>query len=158
MVNTLLIRNRKALITQLHDCLNRYDFATAATMVASKHSGDYVNHWQDIRRTFPDFKVEALDIIIENKWIVVNALFSGTHRGVAKLPHNGSLLVNAKATGRTVTVPQMYVYQIVASKLLEFYALRDDESLYQQLRLLPQLKSERLEAAHGHEDVPLVTR
>ncbi len=40
-----------------------------------------------------------------------------------------------------MSVAQMHVYQVVAGKLLELYALRDDVSFYQQLRLLPQHKT-----------------
>lgn len=141
-----ILRNRRALIEQLYDYLNCYDFATAATMVVSRHTDNYLFHWQDVRKTFPDFRLEPLDIIIQDERIVVHSLFSGTHRGVAKLPHHGDLLVGAKATGRTVSVSQMHVYQIVASKLIELYIVRDDVSLYQQLRLLPNA-NETLEPA-----------
>jgi predicted ester cyclase len=132
-----ILRNRRALTQQLYDYLNRYDFETAATMVVSRNTDNYFFHWQDVRRTFPDFRLEPLDITIEDERIVVHSLFSGTHLGVAKLPHHGDLLVGAKATGRTVSMSQIHVYQVVASKLIELYVVRDDSSLYQQLRLLP---------------------
>jgi predicted ester cyclase len=145
-MNSVINRNRKALVTQLYELLNRYDFATAATMVVvSRNTQDYLKHWQDVKRTFPDVRLEPLDIIVEGDWIVVHSLFSGTHRGTAKLAHHGGLLVDAKPTGRTVSVAQMHVYQVLAGKLIELYAVRDDLSLYQQLRLLPNVSEDRPE-------------
>lgn len=136
-----ILRNRRALVEQLYDYLNHYDFGAAATMVISRNTDNYLFHWQDVRRTFPDFRLELLDIIIQDEWIAVRSLFSGTHRGTAKLLHHGGLLLGVKPTGRTVSVGQMHVYQVVAGKLLELYVIRDDISLYQQLRLLPQLET-----------------
>jgi predicted ester cyclase len=157
-MTTLTIRNRKALVTQLYDYLNQYNFATAATMVVSRHSDSYLAHWQDVRRTFPDFSLEPLDIIAEDEWVVVHSLFSGTHRGRAKLLHHGGLLLGAKPTGRTVSVSQMHVYQIVASKLIELYSVRDDSSLYQQLRILPNINEGTLEAVTQGEDFAFLAR
>jgi predicted ester cyclase len=144
-MSNYILRNRKVLVTQLYDYLNHYDFATAAMIVVSRNTGNYLAYWQDVRRTFPDFSLEPLEIIAEDEWVVVHSLFSGTHRGTAKLPHHGGLLVNAKPTGRTVSVSQIHVYQMVAGKLLELYVVRDDLSLYQQLRLLPNPTEESLE-------------
>jgi predicted ester cyclase len=151
-----ILRNRKALVSQLYEYLNKYDFGAAATMVVSRNTDNYLFHWQDVRRTFPDFKLEPLDITIQDERIVVHSLFSGTHLGVAKLPHHGDLLIGAKSTGRTVSVSQMHVYQIVTSKLIELYVVRDDSSLYQQLRFLPNM-NETLEATL-EEDLLLLVK
>jgi predicted ester cyclase len=151
-----ILRNRKAITQQLYDYLNRYDFATAATMVVSRTTDNYLLHWQDVRKTFPDFKLEPLDITIQDERIVVHSLFSGTHRGVAKLAHHGSLLVGAKPTGRTVSVSQIHVYQVVVGRLLELYAVRDDESLYQQLKLFSSV--DRVLEATVEEDLIFLAR
>jgi predicted ester cyclase len=151
-----ILRNRRALTQQLYEYLNKYDFGAAATMVVSRNTDNYLFHWQDVRRTFPDFKLEPLDITIQDERIVVHSLFSGTHLGVAKLPHHGDLLIGAKSTGRTVSVSQMHVYQIVTSKLIELYVVRDDSSLYQQLRFLPNM-NETLEATL-EEDLLLLVK
>jgi predicted ester cyclase len=153
-----ILRNRKALVSQLYDYLNKYDFATAAMLVLSRKTDNYLAHWQDVRKTFPDFSIEPLDIIAEDEWIVVHSLFSGTHRGVATLSHHGSLLVGAKPKGRTISVSQIHVYQVVAGKLLELNVVRDDVSLYQQLRLLPPPQSESLEPVPEGEDFAFVAR
>lgn len=138
-MNHLITRNRRALVSELYEYLNHYEFATAATLVVSRTTDNYLVHWQDVRRTFPDFSLEPLGIIIEDERIVVHSLFSGTHLGVATLAHHGTPLVGAQLTGRTVSVSHIHVYQSVAGRLLELYALRDDESLCQQLGLLPQV-------------------
>jgi predicted ester cyclase len=151
-----ILRNRKAITQQLYDYLNRYDFATAATMVVSRTTDNYLLHWQDVRKTFPDFKLEPLDITIQDERIVVHSLFSGTHRGVAKLAHHGSLLVGAKPTGRTVSVSQIHVYQVVVGRFLELYAVRDDESLYQQLKLFSSV--DRVLEATVEEDLIFLAR
>lgn len=145
-MNDLITRNRRALVSELYEYLNHYEFATAATMVVSRTTDNYSAHWQDVRRTFPDFSLEALDIIVEDERIMVHSLFSGTHLGVAKLAHHGTLLVGTQPTGRTVSVSHIHVYQSVAGRLLELYAVRDDERLYQQLRLLPTTNEATLES------------
>jgi predicted ester cyclase len=156
-MSNYILRNRRALVEQLYEYLNHYEFATAATMVVSRTTDNYLFHWQDVRKTFPDFSLELLDIIQDER-IVVHSLFSGTHRGIAKLPHHGDLLVGAKSTGRTVSVSQMHVYQVVASKLIELYVVRDDVSLYQQLRLLPNANEETLEPIPESEDFAFSAR
>jgi predicted ester cyclase len=156
-MNNHILRNRKAIVELLYDYLNLYDFATAATMVVSRNTDNYFLHWQDVRRTFPDFRLEPLDITIQDERIVVHSLFSGTHLGMAKLPHHGDVLVGIKPTDRTVSVSQMHAYQIVASKLIELYAVRDDVSLYQQLKLLPST-NERLEPLPVSKDIALFVK
>jgi predicted ester cyclase len=159
-MSNLILRNRKALVSQLYDYLNRYDFETAAALVLSRNTNDYLAHWQDVRKTFPDMSVEPLEMIADDERIVVRSLFSGTHRGIATLPHHGSLLVGAKATGRAVSVSQIHIYQVVASKLVELHVVRDDSSLYQQLKLLPNSLLEKLERVteFGYPDLSLVAR
>jgi predicted ester cyclase len=156
-MNNHILRNRRALVEQFYDYLNHYDFEAAATIVVSRHTDNYLVLWQDVQRTFPGFRLEPLDITLQDERIVVHSLFSGTHRGIAKLPHHGELLIGVKPTGRTVSVSQMHVYQIVASKLIELYVVRDDSSLYQQLRLLPNA-NETLERILESEDFAFPTK
>jgi predicted ester cyclase len=146
-MNGLTTRNRKALVAQLYEMLNRYEFTTAATLITPPTAEMCLTYWLDLQRTFPDMSLEPLTLIAEDEWIAVHFLFRGTHCGVAKLPHHGKLLVGAEPTGRTVAVEQVCVYQAVAGKLRELYSVRDDLSLYQQLSLLPSFDEESLKTS-----------
>ena len=51
---------------------------------------------KDIQQTFPDVKLETIDVVAEGDWVVERGYFSGTHRGVGKLPVNGGLLAGVE--------------------------------------------------------------
>jgi predicted ester cyclase len=141
---SLLLRNRKAIIAQLHGVLNRHNFDAAAQMFVERERGlgvrserqEYLKVWQDLHRTFPDMALDTLDTVAEDDWIVTHCLFSGTHRGVAKLPHHNGVLLGVTPTRRLVAIREVHFYRVANGKIAEHYAYTDDVALMRQLGLL----------------------
>jgi len=92
---------------------------------------------EDIRQTFPDAKLETIDVVAAGDWVVERGYFSGTHLGVGKLPVNGGLPVGVPPTRRTFRVNHVHMYRIRDAKIADHYGLRDDLGMMQQLGLLP---------------------
>jgi predicted ester cyclase len=145
---SLLLRNRKALIAQVHDTLNRHDFETAAQLFVERERGlgirserqEYLKRWQDIYKTFPDMTLDTLETIADEDWIVTQCLFSGAHRGVSKVSHHSGVLLGVPATGRLVALHEVHFYRITNGKIAEHYAHTDDVTLMRQLGLLKPLE------------------
>ena len=94
----------------------------------------------DIFGTFPDWKMEILDIVGEGETVVVRCRVSGTHNGVAKRPVNGGLLMNAPATGKRFEVQHIHWYRLRSGKITDHFTNRDDLGMTQQLGLLPSMR------------------
>ena len=92
---------------------------------------------KDIQQTFPDAKLETIDVVAEGEWVVERGYFSGTHRGVGNLPVNGGLLVGVAPTNRQFLVNHVHMYRMNDSKIVDHYGLRDDLGMMQKLGLLP---------------------
>ncbi len=140
---TDLAANRK-IIQDQHDAFNRGDMDAAAEYFA----GDTRNHGRpvgregvrtvlkDIQTTFPDVQLKILQAIAEDEWVTVRCTFSGTHRGVGRLPVNGGMLVSVPPTGRYFEVQHIHMYRVEGGTIVEHFASRDDLSMMQQLGLL----------------------
>lgn len=94
---------------------------------------------KDIQQTFPDAKLETIGVVGEGDWVVERGYFSGTHRGVGKLPVNGGLLVGIPPTNRQFRVNHVHIYRMNDSTIIDHYGLRDDLGMMQQLGLLPSV-------------------
>jgi predicted ester cyclase len=135
----------RQLAHQLWDIFNRGDMAAASEFFAedTKNHGRPVGRagvgmvFDDIKATFPDVHFKVLDVISEGDWIATRGMASGTHRGVAKLPHNGGLLVGVPPTGRHFEVQHIHMVKLRNGKIVEHFANRDDIAMMQQLGLLP---------------------
>jgi predicted ester cyclase len=55
---------------------------------------------KDIFRTFPDWKLEIVEMVAEGDSVLVRCRVSGTHRGVAARAVNGGFLVGVQPTGK----------------------------------------------------------
>jgi steroid delta-isomerase-like uncharacterized protein len=136
------------LVQQQHEAINRGDMDAAAEMFAedTRNHGRQVGRagvravLKDIHRTFPDVQVTVLDSVIEGEWVVVRCTFSGTHRGIGRIPVNGGMLVGVPPTGRHFEVQHIHMYQVRNGKITEHFANRDDLGMMQQLGLLPAAK------------------
>lgn len=91
----------------------------------------------DIRLTFPDVQTNITRLWAEGDWVIADCIFSGTHKGIATLPHHGGMLVGKPATGKSFKVQHIRMYKIRNGKITERKAVRDDIGMYQQLGLLP---------------------
>jgi predicted ester cyclase len=92
---------------------------------------------KDIQATFPDIKLDMLDVLVDRDWVVERGTFSGTHGGMGRLPVNGGLLVGVPPTNRQFRVQHIHMFRISDGKIADHYANRDDIGMMQQLGLLP---------------------
>jgi predicted ester cyclase len=133
------------LVQQEHEALNSGDVHAAAEIFAedSRNHGRQVGRagvravLNDIQSTFPDFQMTILNSVVEGEWVVVRCTFSGTHRGLGRIPVNGGMLVGVQPTGMRFEVQHIHMYQLRNGKIVEHFANRDDLGMMRQLGLLP---------------------
>jgi steroid delta-isomerase-like uncharacterized protein len=90
-----------------------------------------------IFRTFPDWKMEIVEMAVDGESVVVRCRVSGTHKGVAARPVNGALLMNVPPTGRRFEVQHIHWYKIHDGKITHHATNRDDLGMLQQLGVMP---------------------
>lgn len=135
----------KEIVRRHLDLINRGDWKAAAEFFANdvRHQGItrgksvLADNLQDIFTTFPDWRMEIVDMAADGDAIVVRCRVSGTHRGVAKRRVNGGLLVGVQPTGKHFEVQHMHWYILRGGKIIDHFASRDDLGMMQQLGLLP---------------------
>jgi predicted ester cyclase len=134
-------RNRET-IRQHHERLNRGDVDAAVLdyAVEAKNHGRPVGReglrlvLEDIYATFPDWRMEIVEMIADGDSVVVRCTVSGTHRGVASRPVNGGMLVGVAPTQKRFEVQHIHWYKLSNEKIV---ASRDDLGMMRQLGLLP---------------------
>jgi predicted ester cyclase len=92
---------------------------------------------KDIFRTFPDWKLEIVEMVAEGDSVVVCCRVSGTHRGVAARAVNGGFLVGVQPTGKHFEVQHIHWYKVRDGMITDHSTSRDDLGMTQQLGLLP---------------------
>ena len=92
---------------------------------------------EDILATFPDWRMEIIELIARGDSVVARFTVSGTHRGVAKLPMNGGMLVGVQPTGKHFTVEHIHWIKLRDGKIVQHTATRNDIDMMRQLGLLP---------------------
>lgn len=132
-------------ISRHHERLNRGDVAAAL----QDYAEDTKNHGRavgreglarvlgDIYATFPDWRMEIVEMIAAEDSVVVRCTVSGTHQGVGRLPVNGAMLVDVAPTGKRFEVQHIHWYKLRSGKIVEHRASRDDIGMMRQLDLLP---------------------
>ncbi len=137
-------RNQNA-IREHHERLNRGDVQAAVL----DYAVDATNHGrpvgrdglrlvlEDIFTTFPDWRMEIVEMVAEGDSVVVRCTVSGTHRGVGKRPVNGGMLVGVAPTQKRFEVQHIHWYKLRDGKIIEHRANRDDIGMTRQLGLLP---------------------
>ena len=90
----------------------------------------------DIQETFPDVQTTIQDIWADGDWVIARCSFSGTHKGIAHLPHHGGLLIGKVPTGKHFNVQHIRMYKVVQGRIVDRKAVRDDMAMYQQLGLI----------------------
>lgn len=93
---------------------------------------------EDIFTTFPDYRDDIEEMIAKGDSVVVRCKVSGTHRGMAKLPLNGGMLVGIAPTQKHFEVQHIHWYKLRDGKIVGHTANRDDIGMMRQLGLLPQ--------------------
>jgi len=127
------------------DAFNRGDMNAAAGFFAedTRNHGRPVGRagvlavLKDIRTTFPDVHFACLESVVEGEWGSVRGMFSGTHRGIGRIPVNGGMLVEVQPTGRHFEVQHIHLFQVHGGKVVEHFANRDDLGMMQPLGVLP---------------------
>lgn len=137
------LESNRRLVQQQWDVFNRGDMAGAGEFFAE----DACNHGRpvgragvlavlkDIQVTFPDVRFAALGYVCQGEWVTVRGMFSGTHRGVSRIPFSNGVLVGVEPTGRHFEVQHIHMMQIRAGKITEHFANRDDVGMMEQLGL-----------------------
>jgi predicted ester cyclase len=135
----------RELVQEQWDAFNRGDMVGAAEFFApdARNHGRPVGRagvltvLKDIQGTFPDVRFTALDYVCEGDWVSVRGMFSGTHRGISRIPFSNGVLVDVEPTGLHFEVQHIHLLQIRDGKIVEHFANRDDVGMMQQLGLLP---------------------
>ncbi len=150
-----------AIIRAHHDLLNRGDWKTASTNFAedTRNFGIPVGRervvqiLQDVWTTFPDYRLDIVDLVAKDDWVVVRCRTTGTHLGVGKTPVNGGLLVGVPPTHKHFEIETIHWYTLRDGKIVDHRGARDDLGMMGQLGLLPLPKPWPKEAASG-ADLP----
>ena len=96
-----------------------------------------IEAFNDIFTTFPDWRLDIVDMIAEGDYVVARVKASGTHLGIGKLPLNGGMLIGVKPTKKHFVADHIHWYKLKDGKIVEHWATRDDLEMMRQLGLLP---------------------
>ena len=94
--------------------------------------------FQDIYKTFPDFKQEIVEIVAVGDSVIVREKMTGTHDGMGRIPVNGGMLVGVVPTGHRYQIDAIHWYKLTDGKIIDHYAVRDDLKMMQDLGLSPK--------------------
>jgi predicted ester cyclase len=94
-------------------------------------------NFEDIFRTFPDWKMEIVDMVVEGDNVVVRCRVSGTHRGISTTRVNGGFLLGVAPTGKHFVVQHIHWYKLQGGLIGDHFTNRDDAGMARQLGLLP---------------------
>lgn len=160
--NAVAQRNA-GIVRRYIQAVNRHDVDAAVRFFAD----DTVNHGiatgrsgtarvlTDIFTTFPDWRMEIVDLVAVGDDVVVREIVSGTHRGTGRIAANGGLLVNAPPTDKRFVVQQMHWYTFNKGGLIvRARANRDDVGMMQHLGLLPMPPGGRRDLPPNPNDQP----
>jgi DNA-binding SARP family transcriptional activator/predicted ester cyclase len=81
-------------------------------------------HIRFFQQVFPDYTLEAHDLIAEGDKVVLRATLHGVHQGE---------LMGMAPTGRQVAFPAVVIYQLAGGKIVNHWVLADQASMMQQL-------------------------
>jgi len=122
--------HNKALVRRLVEIVNTRDF-DALDQVASGRIAEEARRWiGPFADSFPDFRMEVVDVIAEDDKVVGYFKCSGTHEGEWQ---------GRPASGRRFeNVAEIYVFRIEDGKLAEPLAVVEDNlTRMRQLAVLP---------------------
>lgn len=136
--NEEIIRNHYRLLNAGEYKRAALDFAEAtAHQGAGRTRTATLRVLQDIYETFPDWRMEIVDLVASGNSVVVRSKVSGTHRGAGKFNVNGGLLTGVPPTGKRFEVEHIHWYKMRGGKIAEHFATRNDVGMARQLGVLP---------------------
>lgn len=147
--------SNEAIIRNHYRLLNAGDYRRAAEDFAESTAHQGVGRTraatlrvlEDIYGTFPDWRMEIVDLVASGDSVVVRSKVSGTHRGTGKFNVNGGLLTGVSPTGRRFEVEHIHWYKMRDGKIAEHFATRNDIDMARQLGVLPAAGRPRAAAA-----------
>jgi steroid delta-isomerase-like uncharacterized protein len=122
-------RSSKALVRRLVEGVNHRDLAVLDE-VAEGALAQAARRWiGPFRASFPDFKMEIVDLIAEDDKVVAHFLCSGTHQGEWQ---------GVPPTGRRFErVNEIYIFRVQNGRLAGFTAVEDNLTRLRQLGVDP---------------------
>jgi len=148
----------KVVIRQMQTAAERDGFAAQAEFFAERcfNHGEPVTRemirgiLHDIQTTFPDAKLELINLVAEGDWVVGRYTLSGTHQGVGLHPfvHEG-LLTGVPPTGKKIKVQHIHMFRLQDGQIVEHWACRDDVDMMRQLGLPLSIAQPQLAAYSG---------
>jgi steroid delta-isomerase-like uncharacterized protein len=137
----------RATIERWIDAFNRGDIDAVVNACAedAENFGHRVGHaglravMTDIYTRFPDAKLTVHQWIVDGEWVAFRATYSGTHRGVGRLPVDGGMLIGVPPTGRSFQALHMHMFRVVDGLIKEHWGGRDDVGMMRGLGLVPPL-------------------
>jgi predicted ester cyclase len=92
---------------------------------------------EDLHRTFPDLRSEALETTAAGDLVMVLLRTSGTHRGVAQTEIYGGMLRGARPTGKRFEILRAHWWRLKDGKIVWHQVVADDLVMMRQLGLIP---------------------
>jgi predicted ester cyclase len=143
-----------ALLKQYAELGRRGDYAAQAAMWApdANNNGrptsfDEIRaQLEDIHRTFPDHRSQAVETVVKDDLVIVLSRTSGTHRGVAQTSFYGGMLRGVRPTGRHFQILRTHWWRFRGGKIVWHQVVSDDLAMMRQLGLIADfLPSEKLQ-------------
>jgi len=91
----------------------------------------------DIYTRFPDAKLAIHEWLTDGDWVMFRATYSGTHRGVGRLPIDGGMLIGVPPTNKSFSALHMHLFRVENGLIKEHWGARDDVGMMRQLGLVP---------------------
>lgn len=121
------VEANKAMVRRLVESVNRRDL-NALDELAEGRLAEAARRWiGPFRDSFPDFKIEIVDLIAEGNKVAAHFVCSGTHQGEWQ---------GVPATGRRFQrVDEIYIFRVENGRLASFIAVEDNLARLRQLGL-----------------------
>jgi predicted ester cyclase len=119
------VQDNKLLIRRYLDAFNRDWQAATNEYVADKTLAGHISAMQ---AAFPNYHLEADEMIAEGDQVAVRGKMLGTHNG-----H----LMGIPPTGKQVSVPLIIIYRVAGGKIVSHHMNADQLGLMQQLGVIP---------------------
>jgi predicted ester cyclase len=101
---------------------------TAALMAQFTTDEALVQHVVQAETAFPEYRLEANEMVAEGDLVSVRGTVRGVHRG----PFQG-----VPPTGKDLTFGLFITYRIAGGKIVEHWMLTDNLAMMQQLGMMP---------------------
>ncbi|HEU4779320.1 MAG TPA: ester cyclase [Steroidobacteraceae bacterium] len=92
---------------------------------------------EDLYRTFPDLRSEAIETTAAGDLVIVLLRTSGTHKGVAQTEIYGGMLRGARPTGKRFEILRAHWWRLKDGRIVWHQVIADDLAMMRQLGLIP---------------------